>query len=106
MMTWTSINMGGTAKRLISIAVISALASAGNMVAPILYTGDYGPEFTEGGLLLILSHAASIVSALVLAYHFKRTNKYRDEHPIDVSHLTEEEQVALNDYHPNFRYRL
>ncbi|OMH81485.1 putative transporter [Zancudomyces culisetae] len=104
--TWSSLNVGGTSKRLITSALVVAVGSAGSMVSPLFFTRNYAPAFTIGFILMIVLPAVGIVLSLSIALYYKTTNDRRDRNPIDVSHLTEDEQVQLNDRHPSFRYKL
>ncbi|OMH86405.1 putative transporter [Zancudomyces culisetae] len=104
--TWGSVNLGGTAKRLVVMAIVMGMGVIGAIIAPVLYTKSYAPKFFAGNMVFIFSQAAAIISALGLGLYYRRQNKYRDAHPVDVTHLTEDEQVLLHDKHPDFRYKL
>ncbi|PVV00172.1 hypothetical protein BB559_000069 [Furculomyces boomerangus] len=103
---WVAINQGGIYKNLVASAVIMSIGSISGVVVPRFFVPAYAPRYYTGQYLTVFSGVLSLILAAGMRVYFAKENKRRDENPEDVSHLSLEEQRALSDYHPNFRYRL
>ncbi|PVU92224.1 hypothetical protein BB561_003959 [Smittium simulii] len=104
--TWMSVNSGGISKRMIASAMTVSFGGASGLITPYFNLKEYAPKFRVSFLLNIVSSAFILVASLVLVAYYKYENARRDRNPEDVSHLSEDEQRALNDNHPSFRYKL
>ncbi|OMH84204.1 putative transporter [Zancudomyces culisetae] len=105
-MSWMSVNSGSTQKRALSSAAYMMVGSAAGMVTPYLFTTKTAPKFVTGYAYAFSLYGVSLIMVFLLTVSFKRANKQRDSNPKDVSHLSSEEQRAMHDFHPNFRYMI
>ncbi|PVU85065.1 hypothetical protein BB560_007164 [Smittium megazygosporum] len=105
-MTWVASNAGSVSKRMISTAIFTTITGIAGFVTPYMFVRKYAPRYYIGYIFNIVMLILSVVCAVFLGTHFRGKNKFRDENPADVSHLSLEEQQAMNDEHPDFRYRL
>ncbi|PWA02161.1 hypothetical protein BB558_001708 [Smittium angustum] len=104
--TWMSVNAGGISKRMISSAMTVSFGGIAGAVTGYMFVSNYAPRYRLGQSVNLALCIYIIVAALVLKVYFTKENNRRDNNPEDVSHMSEEEQRLLNDYHPDFRYRL
>ncbi|OMH78647.1 putative transporter [Zancudomyces culisetae] len=104
--SWMSINAGSTQKRALSSAIFVMIGSIAGIVSPYLFTTATAPAYTTGYAFAFALYALSFVLTSILAFSLHRMNKSRDANPRDVSHLSPEDQRAMHDFHPNFRYIL
>ncbi|OMH83198.1 putative transporter [Zancudomyces culisetae] len=105
-MSWMSVNAGSTQKRALKSALFVMIGSVAGIISPYLFTTATAPEYTSGYAFAFGLYGVSVVLTLLLAFSLNRMNKNKDMNPQDVSHLSPEEQRAMHDYHPNFRYML
>ncbi|OMH80404.1 putative transporter [Zancudomyces culisetae] len=105
-MSWMSVNSGSTQKRAIKSAFYAMVGSTAGIFSPFLFTPSYAPKYTIGFAVAFALYGCSIVLTIILRIHLDRANKYRQNNPKDVSHLSTEEQRDLHDLHPDFRYIL
>ncbi|OMJ24596.1 putative transporter [Smittium culicis] len=106
LVSWMSVNQGGIYKGIISSAIVVSFASICGAVSPYFFVDELGPKYIGGNVFAIGFLAFSMLLSFFMFIYFKRVNKYRDENPVDLSHLTEAEQRLMNNDHPNFRFRL
>ncbi|OMJ12368.1 putative transporter [Smittium culicis] len=104
--TWMSVNAGGISKRMISSAMTVSFGGIAGATTGYIFVSDYAPKYTIGNSVNITVLILIVLFSLILRAFFTAENARRDANPVDVSHMSEEEQRALNDLHPNFRYRL
>ncbi|OMJ11504.1 putative transporter [Smittium culicis] len=90
---------------MIASAITISAASVGGIVVPRLFIAEYFPKYVIGHAFTICLLAISVILSIVLEIYFKMENKRRDENPVDVSHMSEDEQRLLYDRHPGFRYK-
>ncbi|OMJ12351.1 putative transporter [Smittium culicis] len=105
-LTWSSVNQGGVYKGLIASAVVISLGTICGVTVPRLYTKQYAPNYNMGNYVTLGCAALSVILSVMLGLYFKAENKRRDNNPFSVNHLSEDEQRALANDHPNFRFRL
>ncbi|OMH79052.1 putative tartrate transporter [Zancudomyces culisetae] len=105
-LSWMSINQGGIGKRLVVSAVCFAFGNAAGAVVPFMFTTKYSPSYTIGFVYNIACGVIGMVLIFFMAQYFKSENARRDKSPVDITHLSEDEQMLLYDAHPNFRYTL
>ncbi|OMH83572.1 putative tartrate transporter [Zancudomyces culisetae] len=105
-MSWMSVNAGSTQKRALSSAAYMMVGSAAAMATPYLFTTKTAPKFTIGYVYGFTLYGISFIVVSLLTVSFKHANKHRDSNPKDVSHLSPEEQRAMHDFHPDFRYMI
>ncbi|OLY78067.1 putative transporter [Smittium mucronatum] len=106
LISWMSVNQGGIYKGMISSAVVVSFASISGAISPHLFVDEYGPKYYMGNSVAIGLIVVSMILTLVMTMYNKRMNEYRDKNPVDLSNLNEAEQRAMNEHHPNFRYKL
>ncbi|PVU85654.1 hypothetical protein BB559_006896 [Furculomyces boomerangus] len=103
---WLSVNQGGVYKAMISSGIQLCFGDSSGIISPRLYETQYYPKYTNGSILFITALSASIALSLIMTVYFNRENKRRDDNPVDISHLSEEQQRKMYDKHPNFRYKV
>ncbi|PVV04456.1 hypothetical protein BB560_001046 [Smittium megazygosporum] len=103
-LTWMSVNQGGIYKGLIVSAFVISVGNIAGVASPRTFTKNFAPNYILGNILCVGLIVLSSVCVAILSIFFIRTNHKRDTKPVDVSHLSEEEQRDMNDFHPNFRY--
>jgi len=104
--TWNAQNMGGVTKRGISSALIVALGGVAGFTTSYVFPATDAPRYLTGLGLYCGAFCAIIVISIFLRFYFGAQNRFKDEHPRDVSFLSEAEQLDLADKHPDFRYVL
>ncbi|PWA02183.1 hypothetical protein BB558_001685 [Smittium angustum] len=102
---WLSVNQGGVFKGMIATAIQLSFGNLSGVISPRLYTTQFYPKFLGGSILLVASLVVSIILSFVMTIYFNAENKRRDANPVDISHLSEDEQRRMYDKHPNFRYK-
>ncbi|PVV04911.1 hypothetical protein BB560_000564 [Smittium megazygosporum] len=105
-MTWMSTNAGSVSKRMISTAIFTTIGGLAGFFTPYMFTTKYAPNYLIGHIFNIVMQCVSLLCVLTLVTYFKKENARRDAYPEDISHLSMDEQQALNDKHPEFRYKL
>ncbi|OMH82030.1 putative transporter [Zancudomyces culisetae] len=105
-LSWVSVNQGGIGKRLMVSAAIFTIGNVTGAVIPVMFTATYAPHYYLGNAATIGLLGLSILLTAVMVVHYAKVNKQKEQNPIDVSHLSEEEQILLYDDHPAFRYTL
>ncbi|PVV00896.1 hypothetical protein BB560_004706 [Smittium megazygosporum] len=106
LISWMSVNQGGIYKGTIASALVVSYSSICGAVSPHFFTDNLAPKYTAGNLFCTCMYGLSLLLATVLFFYFRAQNKHREENPMDLSHLSEEEQRRMNDKHPLFRYKL
>ncbi len=104
--TWNANNMGGVTKRGISSALIVALGGVAGFTTSYVFPSTDAPRYLTGLGLYCGAFCSIIVISIFLRFYFGAQNKFKDEHPSDISHLSAQEAADLCDKHPNFRYVL
>ncbi|PVV02505.1 hypothetical protein BB560_003039 [Smittium megazygosporum] len=104
--TWMSVNSGGISKRMVASAMTVSFGGISGFITPYLNTSKSAPKYHTSFVVNICASAFILGMALLLMTYFTAENARRDRVSKDVSHLSEAEQRALNDLHPEFRYRL
>ncbi|OLY80309.1 putative transporter [Smittium mucronatum] len=104
-LSWSSANQGGVYKSLIASAIIISFGTVGGATVPRLFVAKYAPDYTTGSIVTLAGAGISVVLSVLLGLYFKYENKRRDENPVDLSHIPEDEQRQLTNSHPNFRFR-
>ncbi|PVV03292.1 hypothetical protein BB560_002239 [Smittium megazygosporum] len=105
LLSWMSVNQGGIYKGSIASAIVVSYCSISGAISPNFFVTKYSPKFVIGNAFAICAYTVSLALTVVLKIYFSRQNRYRDENPVDISHLSEEEQRLMNDSHPQFRYK-
>ncbi|PVV03367.1 hypothetical protein BB560_002147 [Smittium megazygosporum] len=105
-MTWVASNCGSVSKRMISTAIYTTLTGLSGLLTPYMFVRKYAPDYLIGYIFKIVMQIMSLIAALTLYAYFFKENTRRDANPVDVSHLSTEEQRDMNDKHPDFRYRI
>ncbi|PVU90018.1 hypothetical protein BB561_005070 [Smittium simulii] len=105
-LAWMSINQGGIYKGMIASALVVSIGSISGVGSPKTFTSNFSTKYTLGNSIYIGGVAFSTILVVLLGIYFNSENKRRDQNPEDVSHLSEDEQRAMNDKHPKFRYIL
>ncbi|OMJ14261.1 putative transporter [Smittium culicis] len=106
LVTWLSVNCGSVAKRMVAVALSSTIYGVAGATTPYLFTFKYAPKYFLGFSFSVGMLVLGVVCTIVLIVYFNAVNKHRLANPVDMSHMSVEEQQELNDSHPNFIYRL
>ncbi|OLY81393.1 putative transporter [Smittium mucronatum] len=104
--TWMTSNCGSVAKRMVAIAIYSSIGGFAGIATPYIFASQFKPKYVAGNAYNLGLSCLTLLLVLFMRWYMARQNAYRDAHPVDVSHLSLEEQIDLNDQHPDFRYRL
>ncbi|PVU86793.1 hypothetical protein BB561_006545 [Smittium simulii] len=104
--TWMSTNSGSVAKRMVAVAIYSSIGGFAGIATPYMFGTKYAPEFMLGNVFNLALLGLTMLSVIFMKFYLEAQNKRRETNPVDVSHLSYEEQELLNDEHPEFRYRL
>ncbi|OMJ20723.1 putative transporter [Smittium culicis] len=104
--TWMASNCGSVSKRMVAMAIYASIGGFAGIATPYIFATTYAPKYVIGNAYNLALSSLTLILVLFMRYYMAAQNKYRDENPVDVSHLSIQEQIDLNDQHPNFRYRL
>ncbi|KAF9308084.1 hypothetical protein BG003_011647 [Podila horticola] len=108
--SWLTTNLGGYAKRAVSVAMCLLSSSVAGVLGSQLYKSKDGPRYFKGHLLNIGCMLAVIALTLLQRWMLKRENNRRNYsvsfgvNPL--KYLSKAELRDLNDKHPAFRYNL
>ncbi|OMH81557.1 putative tartrate transporter [Zancudomyces culisetae] len=105
-LSWLSVNQGGIAKRLIVSAIAFSCGNISGAIIPTMFTTKHAPNFVSGFVFILSSMVILVVLVLALAIYYTKENEKKTNNPIDVSHLSEDEQQMMYNNHPQFRYTL
>ncbi|KAG0012676.1 hypothetical protein BGZ81_001440 [Podila clonocystis] len=108
--SWLTTNLGGYAKRAVSVAMFLLSSSMAGVLGSQLYKSKDGPRYIRGHLLNIGCMLVVIIFTLLQRWMLKRENNRRNYsvsfgvNPL--KYLSKAELRDLNDKHPAFRYNL
>ncbi|KHN99364.1 transporter-like protein [Metarhizium album ARSEF 1941] len=107
---WFNMNLGGHHRRAVGSGWQVGFGNLGGIVAAFSFKQDSGAksaqDYSLGYSLSIAFCCASIVACVIYAFGCWKANKDRRDGKQDASHLSEEEQLALGDMNPKYRYLL
>jgi MFS family permease len=106
---WFNMNLGGHHRRAVGSAWQVGFGNLGGIIAAFVFEQQSGGKtktFSLGYSVCIAFCALSIVACVIYGFACWKANKDRRDGKCDVSHLSEEEQLALGDLNPNYRYLL
>ena len=72
---WTSSNVAGQTKRVISVALISGSFSVGNIIGPQTFQAKDAPDFIPAKIAVLATQAAGALVAFVLFLYYVWANK-------------------------------
>ncbi|OLY78433.1 putative transporter [Smittium mucronatum] len=104
--TWMTSNCGSVSKRMVAVAIYASIGGFAGIATPYIFANKYAPKYVVGNAYNLGLSSLTLLLVLFMRWYMDKQNKYRDANPVDVSHLSMEEQIDLNDQHPDFRYRL
>ncbi|OLY83398.1 putative tartrate transporter [Smittium mucronatum] len=104
-LSWSSVNQGGVYKGLIASAIVISIGTICGATVPRLFVAKYAPDYVTGSIVTLAGTGMSVALSVFLGLYFKYENRRRDQNPVDISHMSEDEQRLLTNSHPNFRFR-
>ena len=75
---WTASNVAGHTKRVISIALISASFSVGNIIGPQTFQARDAPQYTPAKITVVATQAAGALIASILFAYYVWANRRKD----------------------------
>ncbi|KAJ2647470.1 hypothetical protein IWW42_005767 [Coemansia sp. RSA 1085] len=101
---WLMSNVGGPTRSAFGGAINVICGGLGGLCTSYIYRNKDAPRYMFGHGMNLFAALLSIVVA-TLAYGIIRyRNKRKETHPIDISHLSADDQIDLENDHPDFRY--
>ncbi|KAJ2271215.1 hypothetical protein J3F81_003563 [Coemansia sp. RSA 371] len=101
---WLMSNVGGPTRAAFSGAISVILGGLGGLCASYIYRNQDAPRYMFGhGMNLFAGIFIIVVSTIAYVIILSR-NKQKETCTINVSHLSKDEQIDLENDHPDFRY--
>ena len=94
---WTSANVAGQTKRVISLALISGSFSVGNIIGPQTFQAKDAPAFTPAKITVMATQACAAVMTGVLFLYYVWANKRKDARAGVVDAIEETEEHKWED---------
>ncbi|KAF9930668.1 hypothetical protein FBU30_000209 [Linnemannia zychae] len=108
--SWLTTNVGGYAKRAISVAMFLLSSSFAGIIGSQLYKSNHGPQYVLGHSVNIAMMVTIIIFSLLQRFMLRHENRRRDYsvsygvNPLKI--LSKAEMRDITDKHPAFRYTL
>ena len=87
---WTASNTAGSTKRTVSVALISAAFSVGNIVGPQTFQAKDAPQYIPAKITVLATQAAGGIVAVVLFVYYVYANKAKVTQETATSELSVE----------------
>ena len=98
--------MGHTKRGTLS-AFAGSIGQLGGIISSVVFPSKDGPQYVPGMCTCIAFQVAGIIATINMWACCRWENKQRDQGKRDhLRQLSEEEQEALGEHHPDFRYTL
>ena len=78
---WTTANVAGQTKRVISVALIAGSFSVGNIIGPQTFQAKDAPEYIPAKITVLATQAGAAVVAFVLFLYYVWANRRKDVAP-------------------------
>ncbi|KAJ2391868.1 hypothetical protein H4S02_001100 [Coemansia sp. RSA 2611] len=101
---WVMSNTGGPTRSAVSSALNVAHGGLGALCTSYIYRNQDAPRYLFGHGMNLFAGLLSVVMAIVARTIIRRRNMKKDTSPIDISRLTRDEVLDLENDHPDFRY--
>ena len=105
---WTASNIAGHTKRVISIALISASFSVGNIIGPQTFQARDAPQYTPAKITVVATQAAgALIASILFAYYVWANRRKEARVPAAVSRDNTEQhlwQDQTDKENKTFRY--
>ncbi|PIA14559.1 MFS general substrate transporter [Coemansia reversa NRRL 1564] len=101
---WLMSNVGGPTRSAYGGAMNVICGGLGGLCTSYIYRNQDAPRYMVGHGINMFAALLTIVTSTIAYLIILRRNKQKEENPIDISHLTEEEAIDLENDHPDFRY--
>ena len=79
---WTASNVAGHTKRVISVALISASFSVGNIIGPKTFEAKDAPQYIPAKITVLATQSAGAFMAVVLFAYYIWANKRKEALPM------------------------
>ena len=91
---WTASNVAGHTKRVISIALISASFSVGNIIGPQTFQARDWPQYTPAKITVVATQAAgALVASILFAYYVWANRRKEARIPSAISRNNTEQHL-------------
>ena len=91
---WTASNVAGHTKRVISIALISASFSVGNIIGPQTFQARDAPQYTPAKITVVATQAAgALVASILFAYYVWANRRKEARIPSAISRNNTEQHL-------------
>lgn len=91
---WTASNVAGHTKRVISIALISASFSVGNIIGPQTFQARDAPQYRPAKITVVATQAAgALIAAILFAYYVWANRRKEARVPSAVSRSNTEQHL-------------
>ena len=79
---WTTANVAGQTKRVVSVALIAGSFSVGNIIGPQTFQAKDAPQYIPAKITVLATQAGAAVVAFVLFLYYVWANKGKDATPV------------------------
>lgn len=76
---WVAANVAGSTKRPVSVALVSASFSVGNIIGPQTFQVRDAPQFIPAKIVVLTTQASAALIAVVVFLYYKWENRRRDK---------------------------
>ena len=80
---WTASNVAGHTKRVISVALISASFSVGNIIGPQTFRAKDAPQYTPAKIIVLATQSAGALMAVALFAYYVWANRRKEVSAMD-----------------------
>ncbi|PIA14558.1 MFS general substrate transporter [Coemansia reversa NRRL 1564] len=103
---WVMSNVGGPTRSAYGGAINVILGGLGALCTSFIYRNKDQPKYIFGHGMNLLAALLSMVTATVAFVIIRHRNKLKEQFPIDISKMAENEIIDLENEHPKFKYVL
>ena len=89
---WTTANVAGHTKRVVSISLIAGSFSVGNIIGPQTFQAKNAPQYIPAKITVLATQAgAALVTAVLALYYVRENRRKAAAAPVGVSNQSETE---------------
>ncbi|KAJ2303838.1 hypothetical protein IWW55_002717 [Coemansia sp. RSA 2706] len=101
---WLMSNTGGPTRAAFGGAINVICGGLGGLCTSYIYRNQDAPRYMVGHGINLFAALLTVIVSTVAYLIVRHRNKLKETNPIDISHMSEEEQNDLENDHPDFRY--
>ncbi|KAI9502393.1 major facilitator superfamily domain-containing protein [Coemansia spiralis] len=101
---WLMSNVGGPTRSAFAGAMNVICGGLGGLCTSYIYRNKDAPQYLFGHGMNLFAALLCVVTATIAHFIIGHRNKRKEERPLDISGLSDDEIIDLENEHPSFRY--